>query len=172
MKAFQICYEGELTLEMASAIRRLRGTPNFDSSWIVGSGEHRRADVLLRYLRPCAPEGTLIVGRTDYSRSRPFLLIRHSVTPGFDYAPFHEALAAVGSPLDLPMSSTYLVPCDEGTDSRALGARLEGLIPYDSIMVVGIGHDVAVTTSSGLYEAPEDWMVRTAERPIFRGGEM
>lgn len=169
MKAFQICYEGDLSLEMASAIRRLRGTPNFDSSWLVASGEHRRAEVLLRYLRPSAPEGTLIVGRTDYSRSRPFLLVRHSMTEGFDYEPFYDALASVGFALDLPMQQTFLLQCEEGIDSRALGARLEGLIPYDSLMVVGIGHDFAVSTSTGLYEAPEDWLFRIPGKVM--GGE-
>lgn len=171
MRAFQICYEGDLTLELANAVRRLRGKPNFDSSWIIGAGEHRRAEVLMRYLRPCALEGTVLVARTDYSRTRPFLLVRHSVTEGFDYGPLYDALESTGAALELPMKQTFLLQCDARIDSRSLGARLETLCPYDSLMVVGVAHDFAITSGSGLYEAPEDWMFRSSVRELVEGGE-
>lgn len=171
MKAFQICYEGDLTLELAAAVRKLRGTANFDSSWLVGTGDDRRAEVVMRYLRPYAHEGTILVARTDYSKTRPFILVRHSTTEGFDYTPLYDALAQIGSALELPMRQTFLIQCTAQIDSRTLGARLEALCPYDSLMIVGVGHDFAVTSSSGMYEAPEDWMFRSSVREFIEGGE-
>ena len=171
MKAYQICYEGDLTLELAEAIRKLRGTANFDSSWLVGAEEGRSAETLMSQLRPFAHEGTILVTRTDYSKTRPFLLVRHSRTEGFDYTPLYDALSAVGSALEIPMKQTFLLQCATPVDSRVLGAHLETLCPYDSLMVVGAGHDFAVTSSSGMYEAPEDWMFRASVRELVDGSD-
>lgn len=171
MKAFQVCYEGDLTLELAEGIRKLRGTANFDSSWLIGTADDRRAEVLMRFLRPLAHQGTVLVARTDYSKTRPFLLVRHSRTDGFDYNPLYDALSEVGSALELPMKQTFLIQCERTVDSRALGARLEALCPFDSLMVTGAGHDFAVSSSTGMYEAPEDWMFRSSVRELVEGGE-
>lgn len=171
MKAFQVCYEGDLTLELAEAIRKLRGTANFDSSWLIGTGGDRRAEVLMRYLRPFAHQGTILVTRTDYSKTRPFLLIRHSRTEGFDYNPLYDALSEIGSALEIPMKQTFLIQCEKVIDSRVLGAHLETLCPYDSLMVIGAGHDFAVSSASGMYEAPEDWLFRSSVRDVVDGGE-
>lgn len=171
MKAFQVCYEGDLTIELANAVRVLRGSANFDSSWLLGTTDDRRAEVIMRYLRPHAHQGTLVVARTDYSKSRPFLLVRHSGTPGFEYGEFYDALASIGPILDIPMKRTFLIQCDARVDSRMVGARLEELCPYDSLMVIGVGHDFAVSSSTGLYEAPEDWMFRSTVQEAIGGGE-
>lgn len=144
-KVFQICYEGDLTPEIALALRRLRGEPTFDKSWVVQADEERHSVVLLRYLRRhLATDGHLLVAQTHMSRARDFLLIRHSVTDGVDYEPLYRAIAHLGYVVELPFRSTFIVAASDHRDTRAIGEQLSSCCPDDSLMVVGIGHDVAV----------------------------
>jgi hypothetical protein len=143
-------------------VRRLKGEPNFDNSWSVELDAERSAAVVLRYLRPhIDADGHLLVGESNLSRNREFLLVRHSVTPGFDYAPLHRAISKMGYVLDLPTRSTYLVKTTDRTNAHILGDRLEEFCPYDSLMVTGLAHDFAIWTSTdGMYVASEGWLVR------------
>jgi hypothetical protein len=144
-KVFQICYEGELTSEIALALRRLRGEPTFDKSWMVQAEEDRHSVVLLRYLRKhLAADGHLLVAQTHMSRARDFLLIRHSGTESIDYEPLYRAIARLGYVVELPFRSTFIVAASDHRDTKAIGEQLSTSCPDDSLMVVGIGHDVAV----------------------------
>lgn len=160
----QVCYEGDLTVELAAAIRRLRGEPNFDKSWRVVVDDRHSAATVLRYLkRFIAADGHLVVARTNPTRSREFLLVRHSVTEGYDYAPLHRELGKLGYPLDLPTSSTHIIKTTDHTNAQLLGDRLEEFCPYDSMMVAGISYDFAVwTATDGMFVAYEGWLVRRA----------
>jgi hypothetical protein len=152
MKIFQICYEGDLTLEVATAVRRLKGEPNFDNSWEVQLDRDRSSAVLARYLsRSFAASGHLIVGETNPSRSREYLLIRHSTTPGFDYTPLRHAVSRLGFVHELPLTSTYLVRTSDRTQAHLLGDRLEELCPYDSLMVTGISPDLTIQAAGLAY---------------------
>lgn len=145
MKTFQVCYEGDLTLELASAIRRLKGEPNFDASWELQLDERRDSRVLARLLsRATGGNGHLIVCETNPSRNREYLLIRHSSTPGFDYAPLRREIARLGFVLDLPTGSTFLVKTNDRTQAHILGDRLEELCPWDSLMVTGVARDFTI----------------------------
>ena len=165
MYSFQICYEGDLTLELADAVRRLKGEPNFDKSWFVVSKKPRRSETLLRYLRQAAGgDGSLMVGRMIPHRTREFLLIRHSFTHGFDYAPLLRGISSLGSVLDVQMRGTYVVRSSDPADAMTLGERLGELCPYDSLMVVGISHDFSIWSSAvGMFTAAEEWLIRSEE---------
>lgn len=162
MHHYQVCYEGDLTLELASAVRRLKGEPNFDNSWSIRLNKPRAAAVLLRYLkRFIAADGHLIVTKSETTRERDFILVRHSVTAGFDYAPLRRELAKIGFALDLPTEATFIIKTASKTNAHILGDRLEELCPYDSLMVAGISHDFAVWSSTGgMFVACEGWLVK------------
>ena len=146
---FQICYEGDLTVEVSEALRRLRAEPNFDQSWQVTLGEPRPAAVLVRYLRMLiGGDGKLLVAPMQWSRSRDLLLVRHSTTPGSDYRELHGALERLGWVLELPFESTFLIDADDRTDVQTLGEALAQLSPDESIMVVGVGAEFAWCTAS------------------------
>lgn len=152
MKVFQICYEGDLTLELALAVRRLKGEPNFDNSWEVELEPKRTSAAVARYLGRCVGHsGHLIVSETNPLRNREYLLIRHSVTSGFDYTPLRRAIARIGYVLDLPTASTYIVQTNDKTKAHLLGDRLEELCPYDSLMVTGIAPDFTVRAGAVEY---------------------
>lgn len=163
MNHYQVCYEGDLTLELAAAVRRLKGEPNFDNSWSITLPRPRPTAVLLRYLkRFIAADGHLIVTKSAPTRHREFLLIRHSVTAGHDYAPLRRELAKIGFALDLPTSATYILKTSNTTNAQLLGDRLEEFCPYDSLMIAGVGHDFAVwSASGGMFVACEGWLVRS-----------
>jgi hypothetical protein len=162
MKAFQICYDGDLTLELATAIRRLHGQPNFDKSWQVELPRTRRSAVLLRYLRRfVGTSGTIIVAELDATRRREFLLIRHSVTPGYDYSGFYQAIGRFGHPVDLPGEATWLVKAESSLDAASIGVLLEQHCPWDSLMVAGVTHDFSVWSSSGgEFVVEESWLLQ------------
>ena len=44
IKLFQVCYEGELTVRVSDAMRRLGAEANFDQSWNVWVPEGGHAD--------------------------------------------------------------------------------------------------------------------------------
>ncbi|MFN2441181.1 MAG: hypothetical protein ABR517_00710 [Thermoanaerobaculia bacterium] len=145
---FQVCYEGDLTVEVSDALRRLRAKPNFDQSWQVMLEEPRAAAVLVRYLRMLiGGDAKLLVAPMQWSRRRDLLLVRHSTTPGADYRELHGALERLGWVLELPFESTFLIDSDDHTDVRTLGEALAQLSPDESIMVVGVGDDFAWCTA-------------------------
>lgn len=144
IKLFQICFEGDLTVEISHAMRRLGAEPNFDQSWHVWLPEGRHAAPLVRYLRgQVGGESRLLVGATHFSTARDFLLVRHSLTPGNDYSDLHSALERLGTIVDLPFESTFVIQSNDRTDVQTLGLALGELCPDDSLMVVGISHDWA-----------------------------
>jgi len=144
IRLFQICYEGELTLGVSQAMRRLGAEPNFDQSWQVFLPEGRHAAPLVRYIRThLDPEARLLVACTQFTTARDFLLVRHSLTPGADYSELHDALDRLGTVVDLPFESTFVVQTSDRTDVRTLGAALGELCPDESLMVTGISHDWA-----------------------------
>ena len=148
IRLFQICYEGELTVEVSHVMRRLGAEPNFDQSWQVFLPEGRHAAPLVRYLRgQMAPESRLLVACTQFTSSRDFLLVRHSLTPGADYSELHDAIERLGPVLPLPFESTFVVQSHDRTDVRTLGAALGELCPDDSLMVTGVSHDWAFCNS-------------------------
>ena len=144
IKLFQICYEGDLTLDVSQAMRRLGAEPNFDQSWQVWLPEGRHAAALVRYLRAnLGDDGRLLVGCMQFTMSRDFLLVRHSLTIGADYRELHDAIGRLGDVLPLPFESTFVIQCDDHTDVQTLGAALGELCPDDSLMVAGVSHDWA-----------------------------
>lgn len=144
IRLFQICYEGELTLGVSQAMRRLGAEPNFDQSWQVFLPEGRHAAPLVRYIRTqLAPEARLLVACTQFTTARDFLLVRHSLTPGADYSELHDALDRLGSVVELPFESTFVIQTSDRTDVCTLGAALGELCPDESLMVTGISHDWA-----------------------------
>jgi hypothetical protein len=148
IRLFQICYEGELTAELSHAIRQLGAEPNFDQSWHVWLPEGRHAAPLVRYLRShVALEARFLVACTQFAIPRDFLLVRHSLTPGADYSELHDAIERLGTVVDLPFDSTFVVRSDDRTDVRTLGDALGELCPDDSLMVTGISHDWAFCNS-------------------------
>ncbi len=148
IKLFQICYEGDLTASFSNAIRRLGAEPNFDQSWHVFLSSERHAAPVLRWLRQSVPEdGRLLVACSQFTTSRDFLLIRHSLTPGADYTELHGAISRLGVVVDLPFESTFVVRSDDRTEVNMLGRALAELCPDDSLMVLGISHDWAYSDS-------------------------
>lgn len=143
-RLFQICYEGDLTVEVCEALRGLQAEPNFDSSWQVLLSEERHAAPLARYLRMrIGGDGRLLVARTHFSINRDFLLVRHSMTPGADYGELHLALSRLGTVHQIPFESTFVVETTDTTDVQTLGEALGQLCPDESLMVIGISHDFA-----------------------------
>ena len=148
IKLFQICYEGDLTVEVSGAMRRLGAEPNFDQSWHVWLPEGRHAAPLVRYLRQAVgDDARILVASTQFTSSRDFLLVRHSLTPGADYSELHDALERLGIVAELPFESTFVIQSDDRTDLQTLGEALGELCPDDSLMVVGISHDWAYCNS-------------------------
>jgi len=144
VRLFQICYEGELTVEVSHVMRRLGAEPSFDQSWQVFLPEGRHAAPLVRYLRSqLAPESRLLVACSQFTTARDFLLVRHSLTPGADYSELHDALERLGVVIPLPFESTFVVQSADRTDVRTLGMALGELCPDESLMVTGISHDWA-----------------------------
>ena len=149
IRLFQICYEGELTVEVSHVMRRLGAEPNFDQSWQVFLPEGRHAAPLIRYLRAqLDPESRLIVACMQFTSARDFLLVRHSLTPGADYSELHDALDRLGSVIPLSFESTFVLQTDDRTDVQTLGRALGELCPDDSLMVTGISHDWAYRDGS------------------------
>ena len=148
VRLFQICYEGELTVEVSHVMRRLGAEPNFDQSWQVFLPEGRHAAPLVRYLRAqTAADAKLLVACTQFTTARDFLLVRHSLTPGADYSELHDALERLGTVVELPFESTFVVQTSDRTDVHTLGAALGELCPDESLMVTGISHDWAYSNS-------------------------
>jgi len=144
IKLFQICYEGDLTIGVSQAMRRLGAEPNFDQSWQVWLPEGRHAAPLVRYVRAhLADDSRLLVGCMQFTTSRDFLLVRHSMTLGNDYSELHDAIARLGDVIPLPFESTFVVQSSDRTDVQTLGLALGELCPDDSLMVSGISHDWA-----------------------------
>ena len=159
IKLFQICYEGELTIGVTNAMRRLGAEPNFDQSWHVWLPEERHAAPLVRWLRShLGEDGRLLVACTQFTRARDFLLIRHSLTPGADYSELHDAIARLGVVVELPFESTFVVQSDDRTDVHTLGLALGELCPDDALFVTGISHDWAYCdgTTSRMYVAEQE----------------
>lgn len=148
IRLFQVCYEGELTLGVSQAMRRLGAEPNFDQSWQVFLPEGRHAAPLVRYIRTqLDPEARLLVACTQFTTARDFLLVRHSLTPGADYSELHDALDRLGTVVELPFESTFVVQTTDRTDVKTLGAALGELCPDESLMVTGVSHDWAYCDS-------------------------
>ncbi|HEX6161317.1 MAG TPA: hypothetical protein VF111_14175 [Thermoanaerobaculia bacterium] len=148
IRLFQICYEGELTVAVSHAMRRLGAEPNFDQSWQVFLPEGRHAAPLVRYLRSqLGGEPRLLVACTQFTTTRDFLLVRHSLTPGADYSELHDALERLGNVIPLPFESTFIIESDDRTDVQTLGTALGELCPDESLMVTGVSHDWAYCDS-------------------------
>jgi hypothetical protein len=159
IRLFQICYEGDLTVEVSHVMRRLGAEPNFDQSWQVFLPEGRHAAPLVRYLRAqLGEEARLVVACAQFTTQRDFLLVRHSLTPGADYSELHDALHRLGSVVDLPFETTFVVQTADRTDVHTLGEALGELCPDESLMVTGISHDWAYCKSgvSRMFVAGED----------------
>lgn len=148
VRLFQICYEGDLTVGVSQAMRRLGAEPNFDMSWQVFLPEGRHAAPLVRYIRTnLGQDARLLVACTQFTTARDFLLVRHSLTPGADYSELHDALDRLGTVVDLPFESTFVVQTHDRTDVKTLGAALGELCPDESLMVTGVSHDWAYCDS-------------------------
>ncbi|HEY6141480.1 MAG TPA: hypothetical protein VI670_27295 [Thermoanaerobaculia bacterium] len=144
IRLFQICYEGDLTVGVSHAMRRLGAEPNFDQSWQVWLPEGRHAAPLVRWLRTqLGGEARMLVGAMQFTTARDFLLVRHSLTSGADYGELHDAIQRLGVVVELPFESTFVVQSDDRTDVQTLGRALGELCPDDSLMVTGISHDWA-----------------------------
>ena len=144
IRLFQVCYEGDLTVEVSHVMRRLGADPNFDQSWQVFLPEGRHAAPLVRYLRAnLGADARLLVACTQFTTTRDFLLVRHSLTPGADYSELHDALRRLGTVVELPFESAFVIQSDDRTDVHTLGAALGELCPDESLMVTGISHDWA-----------------------------
>jgi hypothetical protein len=144
IKLFQICYEGELTAGVSHAMQRLGAEPNFDQSWFVWLSEERHTAPLVRWLRSQIDlDARLLVACTQFTTSRDFLLIRHSLTPDADYSELHDAIERLGVVVELPFESTFVVKSDDRTDVQTLGRALGELCPDDALMVTGVNHDWA-----------------------------
>ncbi len=159
IKLFQVCYEGELTVDVSHAMRRLGAEPNFDQSWHVWLPEGGHAELLVRYLRmEVGDEACVLVGCAQLTTARDFFLIRHSLTPGADYSELHDAIGRVGVVVELPFESTFVVQSGDTTDVQTLGLALGELCPDDALMVTGISHDWAYCdgTTSRMYVAAQE----------------
>lgn len=165
VRLFQICYEGDLTVGVSHVMRRLGAEPNFDQSWQVFLPEGRHAAPLVRYVRSqLAEDARLLVACTQFTTTRDFLLVRHSMTPGADYSELHDALMRLGTVVELPFEATFVIQSDDRTDVNTLGAALGELCPDESLMVTGISHDWAFCNSgdSRMFVASE------AEQTLFK----
>jgi hypothetical protein len=165
VRLFQICYEGDLTVGVSHVMRRLGAEPNFDQSWQVFLPEGRHAAPLVRYVRSqLAEDARLLVACTQFTTQRDFLLVRHSMTPGADYTELHDALIRLGTVVELPFESTFVIQSDDRTDVNTLGDALGELCPDESLMVTGISHDWAFCNSgdSRMFVASE------AEETLFK----
>ncbi len=154
---FEICYEGDLTVEVCEAFRRIGAEPNFDQSWRVAlDGEHSPA-VLTRWLRMrIGGDARLLVARAHHVRNRDLLLVRHSQTAGADYRELHGALERLGEVVDLPFESTFVIEpfSADSVDVHLIGEALAELCPDESLMVMGIAGDYAFCTGElGLAQA-------------------
>ncbi|HVE72847.1 MAG TPA: hypothetical protein VNI54_15885 [Thermoanaerobaculia bacterium] len=148
IRLFQICYEGDLTVEVSHVMRRLGADANFDQSWQVFLPEGRHAAPLVRYLRSqLGSDARLLVACAQFTNARDFLLVRHSLTPGADYTELHAALHRLGTVVDLPFESAFVIQSDDRTDVQTLGAALGELCPDESLMVTGISYDWAYSNS-------------------------
>ena len=148
IRLFQICFEGELTADVSHVMRRLGADANFDQSWQVFLPEGRHSAALVRYLRAqLGSDARLVVACTQFTTTRDFLLVRHSLTPGADYSELHDALHRLGTVVELPFESTFVIQTDDRTDVRTLGAALGELCPDESLMVTGVSHDWAYCNS-------------------------
>ena len=167
IKLFQICYEGDLTLDVSRAMRRLGSEPNFDQSWQVWLPEGRHAAPLVRYLRSnLHDDARVLVASMQFTTTRDFLLVRHSLTIGADYTELHDALERLGTIVPLPFDSTFIIQSDDRTDVQTLGVALGELCPDESLMVTGISHDWAYCNSGvSRMHVIEDVVTR---RPQFR----
>ena len=117
IKHFQICYEGDLTVGVSHAMRRLGAEPNFDQSWQVWLSEGRHTAPLVRWMRTqVGADARLLVASTQFTTARDFLLVRHSLTPGADYGELHDAIHRLGVVVELPFESTFVVQSDDRTD--------------------------------------------------------
>jgi hypothetical protein len=169
IRLFQICYEGDLTVEVSQAIRRLGAEPNFDQSWQVWLPEGRHAAALVRYLRShVEADARLLVACTQFTTARDFLLVRHSLTEGADYHELHDALERLGLVVALPFESTFVVQSDDRTDVQTLGDALSELCPDDSLMITGISHDWAYCNSgvSRMFVPPAEAEEEISFRPF------
>ena len=158
IRLFQVCYEGDLTVEVSHVMRRLGAEPNFDQCWQVFLPEGRHAAPLVRYLRShLGEDARLLVACTQFTIARDFLLVRHSLTPGADYSELHDALERLGTVIPLPFESAFVIQSDDRTDVQTLGAALGELCPDESLMVTGISHDWAYcdSGSSRMFVASE-----------------
>lgn len=158
IRLFQICYEGELTVDVSNAVRQLGAEPNFDQSWHVWLPEGRHAAPLVRYLRPrVGADSRILVACTQFTTARDFLLIRHSLSSDADYSELHGAIERLGTIVDLPFESTFIVQSADRTDVQTLGRALGELCPDDELMVVGVSHDWAYCHSgaSHMYVAAD-----------------
>ena len=148
IRLFQICYEGDLNVEISDAMRRLGAEPNFDQSWYVWLPEGRHSAPLIRYLRThIGLDSRLLVACTQFTRSRDFLLVRHSLTPGADYTELQSAIERLGTVVELPFESTFVVQSSDNTEVQTLGRALGELGPDDALMVTGVSHDWAYCDS-------------------------
>jgi len=148
IKLFQICHEGDLTIDLSRTMRRLGAEPCFDQSWHVWLTEERHAAALVRWLRThVALNSRLLVACTQFTTARDFLLIRHSTTPGADYRELHDGIARLGVIVELPFESTFIVLSNDRTEVATLGRALGELCPDDSLMVIGVNHDWAYCNS-------------------------
>src|SRR6185436_5130416 len=144
VRLFQICYEGELTVAVSHVMRKLGAEANFDESWQVFLPEGRHAAPLVRYLRErLGSDARLLVACSQFTTTRDFLLVRHSLTPGADYSELHDALHRLGTVVELPFESTFVIQSEDRTDVRTLGEALSQLCPDESLMVTGVSHDWA-----------------------------
>jgi hypothetical protein len=131
-------------------MRRLGAEPNFDQSWVVWLPDGRHSALLIRYLRThIGSDAKLLVACTQFTTTRDFLLVRHSLTPDADYSELHNALERLGTVVELPFESTFVIRSDDRTEVQTLGRALGELCPDDSLMVTGINHDWAFSDSSG-----------------------
>lgn len=148
IRLFQICFEGNLNVEISEAMRRLGAEPNFDQSWYVWLPEGRHSAPLIRYVRShIDADARILVACTQFTLSRDFLLVRHSLTPGADYTELHSAIERLGVIVDIPFESTFVVQSADRTDVQTLGRALGELCPDDALMVTGISHDWAYCDS-------------------------
>ena len=161
LKHFQICFEGDLTVAVSHAMRRLGAEPNFDQSWQVWLPLERQAAPLVRWMRArLGAEARLLVAATQFTTARDFLLVRHSLTPGADYSELHDAIHRLGVVAELPFESTFIVQSTDRTDVQTLGLALGELCPDASLMVTGVGEDWAYCDGVGVHGA---WCVAHSE---------
>ena len=160
IKLFQICYEGELTVGVSHAMRRLGAEPNFDQSWNVWLPEGGHA----------ALAGALPADRSRRRRARAgrLLAVHHharlparSATasrPAPTTASCTTRIDRLGIVVELPFESTFVVQSDDRTDVNTLGLALGELCPDDALMVTGISHDWAYCdgTTSRMYVAEQE----------------